>query len=89
MYPWSAAYEHIHSIMKRQCATWPKPSSCTDAELNDFWLETLDAHAHFVTVLEQPGLDAEAVRGLEWRLAALEETLEELDDEWLRRPYLH
>ena len=89
MYPWSSAYERVHAIIKRQCATWPAPASCTDAELNDFWFETLDKFEHYSALLEQPGFETADIRCLERRLADLEETLEELDYEWRRRPYLH
>jgi hypothetical protein len=75
--------------MKKQCATWPCPASCTDRELNDFWLECIERADYYSALLKQPGFETAEILCLERRLAALEETLEELDYEWSRRPYLH
>jgi hypothetical protein len=89
MYPWSNAIKRAHDVMVKQRDMYPMPASCTDAELRMFWESTLDTYDHYVDILSMAGFETEEAACLNTRLEELEITLEELDYEWNRRPWLH
>ena len=75
--------------MRRMAREFPKPSSCTDEELREFWNDSLESYERYDRHLWSGELDHEEFLVLEKRLTGLEELLDEIDYEWSRRPWLH
>jgi hypothetical protein len=93
MYSFSNALTRAHNTLLRQrdlgYARFPTPSSCTDAELQEFWEWTLDKFGHYEGLLSR-GFDTFAEEdSLLRRRAEQKQMLEEIDYEWMRRPWLH
>ena len=78
----------MHGIIKKQFGGYPSIQSCTDEDLNEFWVELEYRLDLYSRLLSRDDIDAEEERVLLAEQAAIQRDMNEVDDEWTRREWL-